>query len=561
MRPTTDRLACALFLAGPMGTRSLENSMDSLRVLGSLAVLLALSIAIVPGDYWLDWDTLMYGIDISLNGVGDTGFSFMHNLLKRWMLNFHLLLKACCSQIDFLESVRISTTLCAFFSSLCIFRAIKELTGDSWAFAFSGSVLWLLLPGNVALFHAYEDNVWAATFNCAFLLSMVKIHRAALSGRRKTMALWVLGASASLGIGINLHQQLGILFYLFAIMIVLHYRLDPAWKIALILLFGGSYAVLSAAQNYYAFGDFHLHDSIRRLYYNPYVNAFPHLWFFTSGKTWPEWLAMILSGWRKALLLGGSGILFIYAYIVLHLSLAGYHVLRRAGIANPTISNADLLKQHLWLSMPFLIFIPYSLLYEPQNVERWDSAFPGAIVLLFTALFHSRHLVAEVAGRFHRILSGRGMVGFVLIASLIVSALQVTSHVARMRRMYNKDSAVTYFNDIIEWLGNGDHPAKMTLLLSEGFRKGETDSRLMIYYPAIDFVTLDSRDLMPLHSSKALRHEKPFPKRPVYEIPFPEGTRFAATPRIGNAVKKVAPAFLGNDRRVCSDGPFACDPD
>ena len=499
-------------------------------------------IFLVPARYWMDWDTLMYAINVRVHMAGDGSFSYMHNLIKNLLLNSFSICRFVYSDCQFIDTIRWITLTSLIISSFTIFFTIKELTNNN-IYSFSGSLFWLLLPGNITLVHLYEDNVWAASFTCVFLYSIVKIHRSSFLNY-KNFYLWSLSAATSLALGINLHQQLGLLFYLFLILIITHYHIKLSRKITSFILFFLWYLALSAIQNLMAFGQPYLEESITRLYHNPYTSSFPDLWFFSSGKAPLEWATLIYDGWRKTLFFHGRTAPISYYFIILSIPVfmitAKYSKTRHPVDSFPS----DFAKQQAWFSLCFLIFIPYSLLYEPQNIERWDSVLPGLTIFIFSTL---HHLMKTKVQQLSSLPLFSRSIHICLLVIMSMSCIQAYSFTLKKHEAFNKDSTTVYLSKILSILKDNQDIDSSILLLSEGFRQWDTDSQILLNYPSLQIITLQNRTLKPVHTSYPLQNKNDIPKIPINNISFPKGTRFLVTPGVYNDIVKIDRAFITNN--------------
>jgi hypothetical protein len=504
-----------------------------------LTCLSALCYLVVPSSYWFDWDTLMYAINVRVNMAGDLSFSYMHNLLKDLLFNTYQLCQSANEECQITDSVRFLTLASTIVSTSMIFLAIKKLTDDT-VISVTGSIFWLILPGNILLVHLNEDNVWAASYTCIFIFAAVNIHKACEKGWA-ALCIWVVVAAGSLSAGINIHQQLGLLFYLFFVLILGHYRITVPKKLISLLLFCAWYVLISIVLNTAAFGHAHLQESITRLYHNPYASIFPELWYFTSGLTLSDWCSLILAGWRKTLFFNGRNVPALFYLLLVLLLYFSYIGVRNSLRRSPDASISDALKQQLWLSLSFLIFIPYSLLYEPQNIERWDSTLPGLTVVVFsTASIALHHFSRKFRNPGLAVSAGT----ICLTVFLSLTSVQSFVFISKMRSTHENDSTTVNLRKILTKLEGVDRIDTTVLLLSDGFRKWDTDSQILLFYPSVRFITLQRGNLRPIHSSHPLQHTDFNMNIPLSDQAFPKGSTFIATPSIYNDIKTIIPQFL-----------------
>ncbi len=521
----------------PTGTSSFGST------LFCLVGLCIIDFFLVPYRYWVKWDMLMFAIDVREKMAGDGFFSYPHNLIKSLIFHVYKFFIAINSNFEMIDAIRIITLFFLIVSTLFIFFSIRRLTKCN-IFSFAGALFWLILPGIVFLVHEYEDNIWASSFLCVFLFAVISIHKSA-EKKGGIYFFWVLVAATSLATGINIHQQLCLLFYLFFVLIFTHYRLRRSKKILGSVLFCLWYLALSVIQNQLAFGQPHLAESIRRLYSNPYVSGYPKLWFFTSGLSISDWANLILTGWKSTLLFDGVTIPLIYYFLALLVVIGSVIlILKRKLWYKPESSGGYLLKQQLWLSSTFLIFIPYSLLYEPQNLERWDSVLPGLTIFVFSTLYYLLIPVAERYGN-ASVFSSK-LIRMYLVLFMAVSCLQTYAIISIKRKIIASYPVTVYYSQILSYLKDRKFIDSSILLLDEGFRVWDTDSRILLDYPALRFITLQRGTLQPLQSSYQLQHTKDVPDQPITKTTFPNNSRFIVMPDIYNEIISADPGFFAH---------------
>jgi hypothetical protein len=531
----------------------------SLLLLFCVVVLASVGYLWVPDHYWIDWDTLMYMVSVKHNGAGDGSFSFMHNLLKSLMFNFYTITQHFSDNISIHQSNRILTWFFSSISSVCIFFSINHLT-NKVIWSLTGALFWFMVPGNLTLIHLLEDNVWASAFLSFFILASIKTFRIAIgSGGGVTAPSWgwLLLAASSLATGINVHQQLCLLFFLFIAMVIVAPRINFQNKVLAIVLFTLSYLVLSAVQNYIAFGQFELYNSAKRLYHNPYTNVFPELWFFSSSLSLSEWFGLILGGWKRLLFFSETDSLAIYYYFLVLFVCAIIPVLNNVKFElsrKMYFATAD----YIWLMISFLIFIPYSLLFEPQNIERWDSVLPGAVISVFSFGFIAHSYFSNKLGKFTFKAFKLNFLTTIFLLFFIFSFYQSISYISRIRANYDNDFSAISVHNILDFLEQRDDLKNIVLILDERMRNWDMQSLITVYYPSCSFIVVNDKSLLPVYSSRELLTGEKYPEKPLNLLNFNDSDILGIMPTLYEKLQSTDPDFL-NRKTICLNGVFECN--
>lgn len=340
-------------------------------------VFLVCSILLVRSDGWLDWDMQRYVVEVSIARSGDTMFSLAHNLLKTWLHCAALAAGSLTGQYDVMIAARLLTILFSSLAAISISVSVWMLTRNFTA-CFLGGALWLIAPGSLTLMRSWEDNAWVAAFNAALTAGaiMASGHAAGLDSRRNQ----VMGAALYglfLAIGLNIHQQLVPLFFAFPLIFLVAWPGLDRRSILCVATMVGSYWLFAVVQNRWALGDWGWKYVWVRLVRQEYVGFFPSLWFFTSGQSVEVWLGRILLGLRRTLVDGSLtfGVLTLGSMLI-----GGTFMILEAKQRGPVFCQ----RRPRLIALLFglvLLHVPHSLLYEPENPERWDSMLPALCVL------------------------------------------------------------------------------------------------------------------------------------------------------------------------------------
>ncbi len=530
---------------------------NTVRYLFPIATLLVVSFWFMPDAYWVDWDNLMYMAQVKIHMNGNHGFSFMHNLINSYIYRAFLIGKIIWSDISIYESTQGLTIFFGFIGSLSIYFAIRHLT-CSWFSALIGGFLWFIFPGNIILYHTIEDNVWASAFVSLIICSAIKSYNITFTSpadRNNVSWLWVIAAAAMLSIGINIHQQVGLMFYVFIIMTTFTPAITFSDKYRAVVLFISVYLLGSILQNYIVFREFEIYNSIQRLYHNPYQSVFPKLYFFSSGLSLMEWSALIITGWKKTLLYDGVSVpMLIYFLTGLLFTFVTVSRPDRVILRN----SFCIFKKLAWLSIAVFLLIPYSLLFEPQNIERWDSCIPGTIILAVTICHAAiNHIHKRLA--FHDVTHiSRPVITSFFVLFLVLTVAQSVSFIQKERNNYNNSYSVKMLDEIIDFLHKRNDRSNLLLLLDQKLKHRDMQTLISLEFPDVSYIVLNNSHLKPVISSDELTGSKKYPDKPIYQIDLPEHSVLGIMPRIFNRIQSEEPEFIKKPS-ICAGTFFSCD--
>ena len=523
-------------------------------VLCFIPVAFLASCVIVWPDNSLDWDMQRYITQVKLSGTGDHSFSYQHNLLKTWLYNASKLVQLLTGEFSPLFGARLLTicaaTLASFFAALTTLSITRSLFVSVLA-----GWLWFLLPGNVLMMTNLEDNAWSNAFNAAFLFALCSASSVTLpfAGERKRRPIiWSAVAGAILAIGINIHQQLALLFWAFIGLIVFSYDADqpPAKRVGrvafAVITFIAVYAGLSFIQNKLVFDSWEVKASLIRLYDQPYAKTYPNLWFFTADESIADWLGRITLGWRRLLMLSASAPLVFY-YIAAPILGASVALLLVISRWRGTLLFLCETRTLLWLCAVCAVFIPYSLLYEPENPERWDSILPGLIVLACVLFFYSYKRIPAniyIHPRFVRDIAIRDVFAALLVASLLGSTVQVYFYVSKAHAGFISGRPVKEVTAMLEHLSKtSDVSEDHVVLCSQALIESDVQIRLSYYFPRVTVITLDKK-LRPLYTSHSLQLRPDIAGDALANMNFGTNAHFSAADDVYQSVQAHMPEFL-----------------
>jgi len=372
-----------IFSIGSSLSRSISGlflSASQLERFGILAFASFVSYHMAFAGCFMDWDMRHFATMVQTSGQGDATFTFVHNLLCTWILVTARLLKVFIQRFDAFLAVKFLTVVFASLTAYLLFLTVKALTQNR-VLVISAALMLFIIPGNIFLITSLEDNVWANFFNALYIYQVL-----VLTGhvRRNHPIihpgyLYCLFTGTCLSIGINLHQQVALLLYGFPVALLASRAYSPLKAAALSAVCLTGYICGSVVQNLAVFSKAYIHDTILRLWSNPYRSLFPQHWFFSSGYSVSEWTHRIVEGWEQTFgcdLLSGTCLLSFAAMAV-----TGLFVLVRSQQSGTTGRQGQRAAVLAVLSSLVVIHVPYSLLYEPWKAERWDATLPGLIVL------------------------------------------------------------------------------------------------------------------------------------------------------------------------------------
>ena len=510
------------------------------KALAALLFCIGVAWAFVPTEYWWHWDIQRYTTQVMIVRQGDGSFSFAHNLLKSWLFHATQLVAIVSHDFQPVQGARWLTILFSGATAFMLFMGIWSLTRSTLAAAVA-SILWFTIPANTILIRELDDNPWSNAFNAFFLVQLVILagfSRTRIDGRKRLLLLSCL-LGCVLSVGINVHQQLAVDFYAFFVLMCLSYERNWREVLQMSAVFVIGYFIASVVQNVVAFGHPEILNSIRRLYYEPYAGCFPNLYFFTSGRSSGDWAATILLGWKHAFLIDACGWPAWIALIPLPI-LGACGVLwlaRRRGTAFYLYQ----FRLVLFMSAAFLIHVPHSLVYEPVNIERWDSVFPGLLLLL---VWLTHFLLTLPLGRkpgFHAIrktiaVAGVGVALFSLHQAWKLDQVAFSDYV--------ESDAVRSLHATTACLaGQSDVSERHVVLLDPLYDINDIQVRISYCFPHITVLTLND-NLDVIYSSLNLQGRQGYPSKEFLGIEFPKDCHFSITPTAAAWLKAKAPAFL-----------------
>lgn len=331
--------------------------------------------------HFMDWDMRYFATMVQAEQKGPRVFTPVHNLLNELIFRGAFFLKPLVNRFDAFLSVKLLAVFFSGSSAYLLFLTALSLTRDM-LLALCASLAWFILPGNMFLMLSLEDNVWANFFNVLFIFQILVLTRYV----QREHAVIPLGAPYALligiclSIGINLHQQLVPLLYVFPFLILFSRPYSFSQWVTVLSVFILGYTGASALQNYIMFSDCCWKGILTRLWFNPYHVLFPQYWYFTSGYALSEWMHKISIGLTKSFF--SDRIILICFLMLGSVSVAGiFSTVIRYCRQRSAVYRKKLVLLML-LSFMIGIYVPYSLLYEPWSVERWDATFPGLIILV-----------------------------------------------------------------------------------------------------------------------------------------------------------------------------------
>jgi hypothetical protein len=495
---------------------------------------------IVSHDYMIDWDTLRYAINVKITHRGDTFFSYPHNLLKTYIYSIAIIIKSVTNTFEPLYAANILTIFCSAFSSFFLFLITKKITGNLFL-SLVAATLWFLVPVNCYHIIILEDNVWANAFNALSLYFMILLYTSKELSPDKKIILSVL-CGLFLSVGINVHQQLVPVFYLFLVASVFFFYRKKILLGKILLSFLLSYFLCSFIQNYLSFGKIEVIHTARRLFQQPYAHVFPQIWFFSSDDTTLQWAGKILDGIKNSFFVGGKDIPVIF---ILLIPLTFYVCLQVIFTQMKEKKNISLSFQIiLFLLAATFIHVPHTLVYEPWNPERWDVITPSFIVLFVYSLHILSLKLRDNLKSFGYILSS-----VVIISLLTFTAKQDYTYFSKMITWFQQSEANRSFPHLISYLAEVKKKAKNDLknhivLLPPAMRWFGFEERVTYYFPNVLTVTLDNNLNILYSSSEQQFWNKPFAKTIFPKNTFQPENTFHIMPVMWKNFKKAAPVFL-----------------
>ena len=531
-KPESSDIKQLQFPCGPVFTGS--------RTFAALLLCLGVAWAFIPTEYWWHWDIQRYTVQVMIGQRGDNDFSFAHNLLKSWLFHATQLVGLFSNDFQPIQGARWLTIFFSGATAFMLFLGTRSLTRSTLA-ALVTSALWFTLPANQYLFRELDDNSWSNAFNTLFLvltLVLAGFSRTRVDGLKRLLPFsFLLGCVLS--VGINVHQQLVPNFYAFFVLMCLSSERNWRDTLQMSALFVLGYFGASLIQNFVAFGHLETGKTIRRLYYEPYSEFFPALNFFTSNKSIGDWAAIVLLGWKRAFLIGASRWPAWIALIPLPLLGAGGVVwlARRRGTAFYLYQ----FRLMLFLSAAFLIHVPHSLMYEPDNIERWDSVLPGLLLLLVWLTHFLFSLRPVWPDRFPAVRRATAVVAACVVLFSLRQAWKINQ--AEVSGYFASDVVHSLHATTAFLAGQPDASERHVVLLDSQYNINDIQVRITSSFPRITVLTLN-KDLELIYSSLDLQGRKGYSSKSLLGIEFPKDCHFSITPATVAWLQASAPTFL-----------------
>ena len=474
-----------------------------------------------------------------INREGDTGFSFVHNLLKSWLYGATNVLMPLLHDFQPLQGARLLTIIFSGLTAFFVSLSVRSITGSAMA-AMITTMLWFTIPGNLYLISPLKDTTWGNAFNAAFLFLVLKLSGYSLPRTNGSVKLIMLSiiTGAVLSAGVNIHQQVVVNFYSFFILMV--FSFERRWSLALCMsaAFVTAYIGGTLAQNYVAFGHPELYPSIQRLYHDPYKSIFPDLYFFTSGQALDEWSSRIILGWKRIFLFDERHMPFwapfcLIAIIGMFRTVAEC---RRRGTFVFLYQGRIL----AFLAVATLVHVPHSLVYEPENVKRWGSALPGLMILTIVCA----HAAMKNLTQYRK---AKTTIIVALVGVTLISLCQTWHYFSKSISEYHREPAVLGLNQVIGYLANQPETSERhVVLLDSLYDYNDIQARVTYHFPRVTVVTLD-HNLSVLYSSMELQNRRPLGGSRIPKIVFPTNSYFSVTTVVFDDLKTKAPEFISSN--------------
>ncbi len=507
----------------------------------------SIALWIVSHDYMIDWDTLRYVINVKIMHGGDTFFSYPHNFLKTYIFFIANIINTLTGKFEPLYAANVLTIFCSAFSSFLLFLTTKKITKEIFP-SVVAAILWFLIPVNYYHIVILEDNVWANTFNTLSLYFMISLYTTKEQHyyEKNTITLSAL-CGLFLSIGINFHQQLVPVFYLFLLASLFFFYDKKALLGKIIIYFLLSYFLFSFIQNYLFLGKIEVIQTARRLVHQPYIDVFPQIWFFSSDYSLFQWAGKILNGIKNSFFIGGKVIPSIFIFLVplsFYVCLSAiFKQIKEKDNISPSFQLI------IFLLMATFIHVPHTLIYEPWNPERWDVINPSLVLLLAYTLYIFSFKIKEwiVNLKFSSYISASLVI--VVIMLLAVTASQNYRYFTKMIYWFRQSEANRSFPYLVDYLAKAKSASKDNLkdhivLLSPAMRWFGFEERVTYYFPSILTATLDDNLNILYSSSEQQFWNKPFSKTRFPKNKFRPENKFHIMPTIWKDFEKEDPAFL-----------------
>ena len=472
-------------------------------------------------DYYIDWDMQRYLVQVQIYQCGSGSFTYMHNLINTWIFLGAKFVRLFNGNLDALLSVKILTMLFAGGSSALLCLCIYRLTRNFLLAVMAGAA-WFLIPGNTFLILTLEDNVWANFFNVLYIF-LVLMLTGYISSENNTFSRRI-GYSVIIGlclsIGINIHQQLVPLIYLFPVVVWISHRFTGLQTCIMTCSMLSGYLIGSLAQNYATFHQFAIIGIFRRLWHQPYTytaEEFRTLWYFSSGKSPGEWIDLILTGLNKSFL---SSVISVFS-IFICLALLGFflHVFRK-GKHNGFWQN-ETNKFLVVIFSLIVIHVPHSLIYEPWIVERWDATFPGLIIIVCYLIYLCITFIQSYKKYFLEFKADITL-SIIIFVIFLFSLGEAKTVFNRFILDHQRQPSIVSLHQTISFLKD----TRMTfdkysyIVLDPIFQENDLQALMSYYYPSANIITLNE-NLDILYTSDHFHHIDFHNKKNIKNIEFP----------------------------------------
>lgn len=510
----------------------------------TLTIFLYISFYLSFADYYIDWDMQRYLVQVQIDQCGSGGFSYMHNLINTWIFLGAKFVGFFCGEINTLSSVKILTMLFAWGSSALIYLCIYRLTKNI-LFAIMGGVAWFFIPGNTLLILTLEDNVWANFFNVLYIF-LVLLLSDYISSENNTFSRRI-GYSVIIGlclsIGINIHQQLVPLVYIYPVLVWISHRFTAIQTVIMTCFMLTGYFVGSFSQNYATFYEFAVTGIFQRLWHQPYIEGFRNLWYFSSGKSPGEWIDLILVGLNQSFFKSVISAPKVF-YIVICLALLGFflHVFRKDK-RNGLWQNETNVLLIILFTLIF-IHIPHSLFYEPWIVERWDATFPGLIIIICYLAYLCITLIQSYLEYIFEFKTGM-VLSIICFAIFLFSLGNAKTEINKLLLYHRNQPSVVSLHQTISFIKNRQiiFDKYSYIFLDPIFQEYDNQALISYYYPSANIITLnDNLDI--LYTSDHFHHIDDHNKNNLRNIKFPDNSKIFAMDRPRNWLNEHFPELL-----------------
>lgn len=300
-------------------------------------------------------------------------------------------------------------------------------------------------------------------------------------------------------------------------------------KILSIFYFILAYSAASFIQNYIAFGKFYIFESFKRLVFQPYAKAFPHLWFFSSEDSFGHWCIKILDGLKKSFFIGETEIP-ILLFFLMFISAAALFFITKDFLLK--IKN-NIFFLYIFLVAATCIHVPHTLVYEPWNPERWDITNPSFVVFLFMSV----HILILKLNIKNKVLL---CVYSTITVISFFTAFQSYKFIEKITYWSENGVPRSNFNSVLSYLNKiDDLSVNDIVLLDETMRWFFFDERITYHFPKILIVTLND-NLEAVYSSSQQQHwNKSYSKKYFFENKFDSDVKFHIMPSVKKKIESL----------------------